>query len=346
MSGRIDAAARGRRGGVVLPTDDGVTAGPGGARSGAQAPAYRYTAYGMTIGSDFALPELVRAAGGAPDLVIRRATVSGTPPAMPAGRIFEYGPDGYYLAFLSVGKFRIRTPDLVEFEPADRFDESLLGFALLGPVMAIVLHLRGLLILHGSATQVGDAAAIFLGDKGAGKSTIAGALAAAGHPLLNDDVVAVDCAGPGPAAVLPGFPMVKLTETAMAAFGHHAFHLIPTELPGFDKRRARVKTNHPTGAARPRMAYVLRRGDRAAIEPLSPVEAYQALLRFSYMTRFGETVIGGQAAVTHMRQCARLAGAVQVARLVVPDALPRVADAVALIEQTFGARGRAPLPAR
>jgi hypothetical protein len=62
---------------------------------------------------------------------------------------------------------------------------------LLGPVLGILLRLRGVTCLHASAVAFGDRVAAFVGSEGAGKSTTAAALAQRGHPILSDDVVAL-----------------------------------------------------------------------------------------------------------------------------------------------------------
>jgi hypothetical protein len=63
---------------------------------------------------------------------------------------------------------------------------------LLGPVLGLLLRLRGVTCLHASAVALGDRAVAFAGHEGAGKSTTAAALARRGHAILSDDIVAID----------------------------------------------------------------------------------------------------------------------------------------------------------
>ncbi len=63
---------------------------------------------------------------------------------------------------------------------------------LLGPVFAFVLRLRGFTPLHASAVVIRGNAVAFVGPGGAGKSTIAGALARVGYPVLGDDVAVLE----------------------------------------------------------------------------------------------------------------------------------------------------------
>ena len=62
---------------------------------------------------------------------------------------------------------------------------------LLGPVLGLLLRLRGVTCLHASAVAFGEQAVAFVGSEGAGKSTTAAALALRGHAILSDDVVAL-----------------------------------------------------------------------------------------------------------------------------------------------------------
>ena len=82
-----------------------------------------------------------------------------------------------------------------------------------GPVLGMVLRLRGLVALHASAVVVDGSAVALVGATGAGKSTTAAAFVKAGRPLLCDDVVALQPIGNG-FDVLPGCPRLKLWPTA------------------------------------------------------------------------------------------------------------------------------------
>jgi hypothetical protein len=294
---------------------------------------YYYRAFDMVIQSEFPLPELVPTIPRMPDLTVRRRKVDRLVPTLPTLRVTEFSADEHYLGFATIGKYLVRNGNTVDVELEPDFDPDHMSFALLGPVMAVVVHLRGNLVLHGSAMTVGTSSAIFLGDKGAGKSTIAGSMIAAGHQLLTDDVVAVDVDAEKGPLIHPGYPMIKLTDAALDTFQLSEVSLIPTVMEGYDKRRARIDGEFSTKPTPVSRAFVLARGEAAAIEPLSPLEGFQALLRYSYMVRFGEEAVHGEIAAQHMRQCAKLASAIQIARLVTPDSLERLSDAVALIEQ-------------
>lgn len=55
----------------------------------------------------------------------------------------------------------------------------------------IIAHL-GALVIHGSAVEIGGRLAIFMGNTGAGKSTLAASLMKRGHRLMGDDAVVIN----------------------------------------------------------------------------------------------------------------------------------------------------------
>ena len=64
---------------------------------------------------------------------------------------------------------------------------------LLGPILGIILRLRGVICLHASAVSLGDQAVAFVGPAGFGKSTTAALFAQQGHSIMCDDLVALSC---------------------------------------------------------------------------------------------------------------------------------------------------------
>ncbi len=90
--------------------------------------------------------------------------------------------------------------------------DDVLSF-LVGPVLGLALRRRGVLALHASAVVIDGLAVGFLGAGGAGKSTLAAALAARGHAVLTDDVLALRRDGARWSAH-PGYPEIRLWESS------------------------------------------------------------------------------------------------------------------------------------
>lgn len=291
-----------------------------------------YQAYGLTIGSDVTLPELEPAIQTTADIEIAVGPVDFPGAASQGATAFRFEPTRGYLSWAAVGTFLIDGGKRIDVDPAPGVDDPLLAFPLLGPVLALALHQRGLLMLHASAIAVGDKSVIFLGDKGAGKSTTAGAMIRAGHRLLTDDVVALDLSEPGRPTVLPGFPQLKLAADAADAIRLERAEVRPQVHPQIDKAQHRLRDGFSAEAVPLSRIYTLARGDRAAVAPLAAIAALPAIIKFSYITRFGRQALTGDLAATHLRQCAELAGQVGVSRLEVPAGLARIDEAITAIE--------------
>jgi hypothetical protein len=79
----------------------------------------------------------------------------------------------------------------------------------LGPVLGVVLRLRGVTSLHASAVSIGDRGVVFVGQTGTGKSTTAAAFARQGYGVISDDIVAL-AESEGAFYLMPAFPHLCL----------------------------------------------------------------------------------------------------------------------------------------
>lgn len=175
---------------------------------------------GWRVAGDLPLPELQPWNGDArePDVTIRVGAV----PAILDDPIFE-GPvlqvaaDGtcrYEIA--AVAAFLIRGGRDVVVQPRDVAPPSDVRTFVLGAVLAILCHQRGLIPLHASCIEIAGQAVAFAGPVGAGKSTLAAAARRAGHRILSDDVTVL--AGDGSRVdVLPSYPRLRLWQDAWSA---------------------------------------------------------------------------------------------------------------------------------
>ncbi len=211
-------------------------------------------AFGLTLAADVPVPGLSPAGSGAPDV---RLHLDGFPAWYegvrdPGVEIWssvdaELPADAASVRSVRDGRFLIVAyGDGMEFLLSRRGDEVWVrgpdGFSLetaatylLGPVIGLLLRLRGVVCLHGSAVAVGgDRAVVFVGEAGAGKSTIAAAFALRGERVLTDDIAALSRCGGG-WEVEPGVPSVRLWDDSVALLLE-----TPTALPlmaaGWEKR--------------------------------------------------------------------------------------------------------------
>ena len=158
---------------------------------------------------------------------------------------------------------------------------------LLGPVMGLVLRLRGIHCLHASGIVLDNGAIALAGPPGAGKSTLAAAFGRSGFPVLSDDIVALK-EDDGRFFVQPGYPRVNLwPESVRMLFGFE--NALSRITPTWDKRYLALDEKGCRFATEPsllRVIYILGEREPCAgevvIEELADSEAFMALVANSY----------------------------------------------------------------
>ena len=293
-----------------------------------------YRAFDLAIASKIALPELDilsgMAAGVAPDVDITPAAFDGPMPPPTEWRLTRFGLGKAYFAWQGIGRFLVTGGRKIAVDVDPDIDHAVLGLFLLGPVMAALLHQRGDLVLHGSAVEIAPGrTALFVGDNGAGKSTLAAAFLNAGSRVLTDDVIALDVAEH--IRVRAAFPAMKLSRAALAALEHLPGDVLPPGYPEAAKLRFRFADAGGGHATPLSHIYVVQREGDVCISPLDPSERLGALMRYSYMPKFGVEPLSGPHSAPYFRQCAAVASSIPVSLLSVPQgfgALSRVVEAV------------------
>lgn len=103
---------------------------------------------------------------------------------------FRRLPQGYLLRFPGEADFEIdpATPKVVGW-PVPGVTEGHFLSLFRNAVLPLIGDHNGGLFLHGSAVAVDGRAIAFIGQSGDGKTTLAGAFAKAGHPVLTEDVI-------------------------------------------------------------------------------------------------------------------------------------------------------------
>jgi hypothetical protein len=306
---------------------------------------YNYTAYGLSIDSELVLPELqpLSKLDIPADLTIRLGTINwDVSEPDNSGRYFQVNREEAYLYWEVVGKFWVRSGKEIIVEPVKDASTQIVRLPLLSSVLAIVMHQRQHLVFHASAVAIHNQAAIFLGPKGQGKSTMVAALCGQGHQLLTDDVTALaqnalaqnalaQDNGSG-YAILPGYPQIKLfPEAAQASLGDNPATL--SRLHPEVEKLARPIPEHFWKTALPlKRIYILAEGATPEIESLGSQTAMARLIGNSYIPYLlGQQFLQSADAAWHMRQCASLAQSVPIYRLVRPrnlDLLPLIAQMV------------------
>ncbi|SEU28401.1 hypothetical protein [Paenibacillus sp. NFR01] len=188
-----------------------------------------YTAFGLTIRSDFPLPELplavVPALNG--DAVILEADLSARWQAIPKLSP-TLGVSGNEVMFIvkDTAIYSVKDGNVISVSPASGADPDAVRLFILGSCMGILLIQKRILPLHGSALAIDGKAYALVGASGAGKSTLASYFMDQGYSMLSDDVIPVIVREGQPFAV-PGYPQQKLWQQSLDYLGMNSSHYRP-----------------------------------------------------------------------------------------------------------------------
>ncbi|HKP34744.1 MAG TPA: hypothetical protein VJT70_08205 [Sphingomicrobium sp.] len=270
-----------------------------------------YELFGLRLRSDIALPELFPAPReDAPDVVIRVGEL-GEPPAQPGLTATE---DALLLTVAGVGRYRIRGGEEIVVDATPGVPERNVRLYLLGSAMGALLHQRGLLPLHANAIEIDGQAVAFMGESGAGKSTVAAWFHDRGFRVIADDVCVVKFDGDERALACPGLPRLRLWEEALEATGRPVAEYPRSYLGDDDFRKYDVSIS--ANAARKACAigavFVLARSDDVVVDRLSGIEAIQAVFDNTYRGSYLGRVNGHRA---HWSAAVRLIRNVPLYRL-------------------------------
>jgi hypothetical protein len=206
---------------------------------------------------------------------------------------------------------------------------------LFGPVLGLLLRLKGETCLHASAVTLGERVAVFAGYAGAGKSTTAAAFARRGFPVLSDDVVRLEELG-NAFYVRPAYPHLSLwPDSVEFLFG--SSDALPPFSATWEKRNLLLgelgtqfeARTLPVGAI-----YILGRrdADRApSLSELTSQSAFIALLSNSYLTNMLDREVRSK----EFQFLARLASAIPVRQLDLHDDPSRLPDLCRIVQEDF-----------
>lgn len=300
---------------------------------------YSYRCFGLNILSDIAFPEMsATRQAPSPDLRIRLRPITREP-RCDQRSTYVYSPDEQFLHWPGVGSYLIRGDNVIDVAPAAGASDGLIRLPLLGPVMALLLHQRDHLVLHASGVRIGGQLAIFVGDKGAGKSTTTATAIERGHGLFTDDLLPVKIGDAGDPIAFPGYPSVKLMDDCSGLFALKGATELPSPTAEFPKRIRRMP-GFDTGPTTPARIYVLRRSGGPRITRLAAPDALRAVMRFAYIPLFRTKPWAPDEARRHFAQCTALCQRTPVATLETPSDLGRLPDAIEAVEHDI-VRGEA-----
>lgn len=295
---------------------------------------FHYHAFGLEISSEVELPGMIEGSGN-PDVRIIRGKVD---PTLISGAEVE-GPNylvkggDVYMWWDDIGRVQISKGEQVTVEPVRAFEDTdevnLIPF-LLGPVMAMLLHQRGFLVLHGSSVKVNGRAVAFLGYRGNGKSTTAINLYKEGYPLVTDDILAIKFNEEGLPVVYPGYPHVRLGEDSYNQVKGNTDILTPIRTI-VGKVFCDASYQFSPEPVTLKRIYVIEKGDKAEASFLKSHENLIDLIRHSVANRIFQHTTQRE----NLIQCAQLVNNVTVRRLEIAHSFDRISELVQVIEDDF-----------
>jgi hypothetical protein len=276
-----------------------------------------YTVFGLLLRSNLEIPGLTPepASGKSPEVEIRLGASPGAIDEVPRGAeeliytssyTVESGEPSLRTWKIANGAFlRLDYYDGTQFWldpgatsvwvkwPASQSLEDVATY-LLGPVLGLLLRLRGVPCLHASAVVVGESTVAFAGSEGRGKSTTAAALASRGHAVISDDIVAL-VEREDSFFVLPAYPYLSLwPESVKMIYGPEKE--LPSFSANYDKRQLLLAENRLRFQEKQmRLGAVFLLGERVAdpaapfLERLPAQEELVALVANSYATNLLDT---------------------------------------------------------
>lgn len=179
---------------------------------------YRYIIFGLRMATDLVFPECLIDHSGDDDadITIFEGGVPDTiPDAYPLRfpEIRQASATAMRLNIKSVATFYIHDGTTITYSPYEEVTLDELRLFILGTCISALLHQRGLIVLHGNTvSEDGKTCTVYVGNCGAGKSTLAAQCYQKGQYILTDDISVITFDTDGTPIVIPSFPQLKLWQ--------------------------------------------------------------------------------------------------------------------------------------
>ena len=253
--------------------------------------AFRYRAFGLNVASEFQIPGMERAdsfdrADVSVQTQATSALVSDFPEAITFKRVgctVRVSQKKSAYNWPGIGTAIVQNGSEILVDPETGVDPQDFSAFITGALFGHILHQRGKTVLHGSAVSDGSHGIVFLGDKGAGKSTLAVSLAERGLEMLSDDLVPLTLGDEEPHTV-PGFSRAKLWPDSVASLG-----IDPESLPKISsmfEKRSLLLDAAADGPIRLKRIFVLRYADRIDMKQMDARTAFMELVKNLYLNRY------------------------------------------------------------
>jgi hypothetical protein len=228
--------------------------------------------------------------------------------------VFQHSLERSLIKIRGVADFEINKGRQIWVWPEPGAAQKDIEIFLFGQAWATLCHQRAVLPLHASAIVTGSGITAFAGHPGAGKSTTAALLNAAGYELITDDILPISFDDDSIPGARPYLPRLKLHLDPITKLG-----LTPTEAvsENLDKEKYFVRPirSGDDKWRRVERLFLLERNlidSGPPIEQLAGVDAVRALVDQTYQFAF---VTGTRQFGSHLEFCTRLASNILIYRM-------------------------------
>ncbi len=299
-------------------------------------PQYWFRAYQLSFASSIQIPEMISIAGGprpkpGPDVVIAEGDFPDhLPDALASSEVHEVNAQALLLRVGGVGRYLVRGGREILIDPDPSATAHDVRVYLLGTCLGVLLHQRGLLILHASGVVTDRGALAFAGASGAGKSTLLAELLRRGNKMIVDDVCAIRFDEESNPIVVPAYPRTRLWADAAARFDVDTTNL-PRTRSSWDKFERQVADQFWEHEAALTHVFHLadpHDGDEFLLERLSPFDAFTTLVEHTYR---GILLDGLDLRASHFELASRAASSVKMTRVTRPAGSYRLEELADLV---------------
>lgn len=200
---------------------------------------YNYIGFGLNISSDIKFPELLLSGDNPADIIIRNGQIPDD--------LFPDNDLSQFQIHFHVKKFLLNMPGIARYIATEGneviidaypgSDPGTVRLFCLSITMAAVLTQRHKILLHSSAIIFNEKLVLFLGDSGAGKSSIAAELSKRNYTIFSDDVCVLEPRSEKNNEVLAfsSYPMMKLWDDTVKELNNLKFDKIYKIRPELEK---------------------------------------------------------------------------------------------------------------
>lgn len=290
-----------------------------------------YAAYSLTIASSLPLPELLVGEGREDISIQVNRAESIVQHQYSEIQCASAALLRVHLKWGRVADMLIEDGCRITVVPALGADEEDLRLFILGAGLGVLLHQRGLLVLHASGVAINDGVIGFIGAKGWGKSTMAATLHQRGHALISDELLVVRFNDQGYPWVMPGSPQIKLWVDALIGTGGNPDSTARV-MSGVDKFS--VNAASIASIELPfHSLYLLDAGQELSIQPILPSEAFLGIVPHLYVYRFGTSFLQAISMDRTFRQLNQLLKKITVKRLLRKRDLSQLPEIAQRVQQ-------------